>query len=80
MFPDVILRTPRLTLRPADAVLFERVELRIAPGDTASQRLAAKAGFVREGVARNAGFIHGGRVDLVIHSLVRADLDLGGAG
>ena len=55
---------------------FERVELRIAPGNTASLRVAAKAGFVREGVARNAGFIHGGRVDLVIHSLVRADLAL----
>lgn len=52
---------------------FERLELRAAPGNAASQRVAEKAGFTREGVARNAGFIHAGRVDLVIFSLVRAD-------
>lgn len=54
---------------------FERLELRAAPGNLASRRVAEKAGFTREGVARNAGFIHAGRVDLVIFSLIRADLD-----
>lgn len=54
---------------------FERVELRIAPGNAASLRVAEKAGFVREGTARNAGYVHGGRVDLVIWSLVPSDLD-----
>lgn len=53
---------------------YQRVELRIAPGNTASLRVAEKAGFVREGVARNAGFVHGGRVDLEVWSLVPADL------
>ena len=33
---------------------FERVELFAATGNAASQRAAEKAGFVREGVARNA--------------------------
>jgi ribosomal-protein-serine acetyltransferase len=53
---------------------FERVELFAATGNAASQRAAEKAGFVREGVARNAGYVHGGRVDLVLFSLVPEDL------
>lgn len=54
----------------------ERVELLAATGNIASQRAAEAAGFVREGVLRNAGFTHAGRVDLVSYSLVRADLAL----
>jgi RimJ/RimL family protein N-acetyltransferase len=53
---------------------FARVELRIAPANVASQRVAEKAGFVREGVARSAGYVHAGRVDLTVWSLIRADL------
>lgn len=52
----------------------ERVELRAAPGNLASHRVAEKAGFRREGQARNAGIVHGGRVDLTVYSLVPADL------
>lgn len=55
---------------------FERVVIRAATGNVASQRAAEVAGFVREGVSRNAGFVHAGRVDLVVYSLVRADLGL----
>ncbi|MGI8829666.1 MAG: GNAT family N-acetyltransferase [Candidatus Limnocylindria bacterium] len=54
--------------------------LRAATGTLASQRVAEKAGFIREGVARNAGFTNAGRVDLVVYSLVAADLDQAGAG
>ena len=53
----------------------ERVELLAATGNVGSQRVAEAAGFVREGVARNAGYVHGGRVDLVVYSLIRADLE-----
>ena len=53
---------------------FGRVELRIAPGNTASRRVAEKAGFVYEGLQRNAGYVHGGRVDLEVWSLVANDL------
>lgn len=56
---------------------FERIELRIAPGNHASIRVAEKAGFRFEGVARNAGFTAAGRTDLAVHSLIRADLDAG---
>ena len=59
---------------------FERVELFAATGNSASQRAAEKAGFVREGVARNAGYVHDGRVDLVVYSLVPDDLQTSGAG
>lgn len=54
---------------------FERVELRIAPGNAASRRVAEKARFVYEGTARNAGFTDGGRVDLQIFSRVPGDPD-----
>jgi RimJ/RimL family protein N-acetyltransferase len=53
---------------------FERVELRIAAGNEPSLAVAEKAGFTREGIARNAGYVHGGRVDLVVFSLVPDDL------
>lgn len=53
---------------------FQRIELRVAPGNTASRRVAEKAGFTYEGLLRNAGYVHSGRVDLELWSLVAADL------
>ncbi|TNH27284.1 GNAT family N-acetyltransferase [Micromonospora orduensis] len=53
---------------------FQRVELRVAPGNLASRRVAEKAGFSYEGLLRNAGFVRGGRVDLELWSFVAADL------
>ncbi|MEH0936043.1 GNAT family N-acetyltransferase [Micromonospora psammae] len=52
----------------------QRVEVRVAPGNVASRRVAEKAGFSYEGLLRNAGFVRGARVDLELWSLVRADL------
>ncbi len=53
---------------------FQRVEVRVAPGNLASRRVTEKAGFTYEGLLRNAGFVHGGRVDLEVWSMVAADL------
>ena len=53
---------------------FERVELRVATGNVPSLRVGKKAGFTYEGALRNAGFVHAGRVDLAVLSLVPADL------
>jgi len=53
---------------------FQRIELRVAPGNTASRRVAEKAGFTYEGLLRNAGYVHSGRVDLEVWSFVAADL------
>lgn len=54
---------------------FERMALRAATGNCASQRVAEKADMTRESVARNAGFTNSGRVDLVVFSLISSDLD-----
>lgn len=53
---------------------FCRVEVRAAVENLASQRVAEKAGFTREGIARKAGRVHTGRVDLVIFSRVDYDI------
>jgi len=53
---------------------FCRVEVRAAAENMASQRVAIKAGFIREGIARKAGRVHDGRVDLVIFSRVQDDI------
>lgn len=53
---------------------FQRVALLAATGNTASAKVAAGAGFRREGVLRNAGITHSGRVDLIAFSKVPEDL------
>ncbi|MCX4869436.1 MULTISPECIES: GNAT family N-acetyltransferase [unclassified Streptomyces] len=53
---------------------FQRLELRASTENTASQKVALKAGFHAEGTLRNAGFVHGGQVDLVLFSMVPGDL------
>jgi RimJ/RimL family protein N-acetyltransferase len=63
-----------------DELGFERIELRIATENTGSRRVAEKAGFEFEGVARNAGFTDSGRVDLAIHSRIRSRALPGPAG
>lgn len=67
---------------------FERLELRIAADNTASQQVAQKIGCISEGVLRNAGIVRsrpeedpGGRwaeirTDLIVWSLLPEDLDV----
>ncbi|PBC81356.1 MULTISPECIES: GNAT family N-acetyltransferase [unclassified Streptomyces] len=63
---------------------FERIELRTAAGNTASQQVAQKIGCISEGVLRNAFIVRsrtedGGwtdiRTDLIVWSLLPEDLD-----
>jgi RimJ/RimL family protein N-acetyltransferase len=56
---------------------FQRLELKAATGNLASQKTALKAGFHREGIMRNAGLTHTGRVDLVLFSLTPEDIRAG---
>jgi RimJ/RimL family protein N-acetyltransferase len=70
--PEALRAAAEWILREQD---FNRVELFAATGNTASQRVAEKAGFVREGVARNSGFTHHGQQDMVTFSLIPADLN-----
>lgn len=63
---------------------FERLELRTAAGNAASQQVALKLGCVSEGVLRNAGIVRsrtedGGwaeiRTDVIVWGLLPEDLD-----
>jgi len=51
-----------------------RVQLSTHVDNPASQRVAERAGFRREGVLRSWEELRGSRVDLVMFSLVAADL------
>ena len=53
----------------------ERLELLANPKNEASQRLAERAGFTREGLLRRYRRRHGVREDLVMYSLLAEDLD-----
>jgi RimJ/RimL family protein N-acetyltransferase len=50
------------------------LELRADVENRSSQRVAEKAGFVREGVLRSSLALKGERRDVVMYSLVREDL------
>jgi RimJ/RimL family protein N-acetyltransferase len=51
-----------------------RLELLAATGNHASQRVAERAGFTREGVLRKARPVPGGRADMVLFSLLEEEL------
>ncbi len=51
-----------------------RFQLRADVANEASQRVAEKAGFVREGILRSALALKGERRDVIMYSLVREDL------
>ncbi|MEO8435984.1 MAG: GNAT family protein [Pyrinomonadaceae bacterium] len=53
---------------------FQRVEILAATGNVASQRVAEKAGAVKEAVLRKRLRLHGKPVDGVLYSLVAEDL------
>lgn len=56
-----------------DDLGLERLELRIAVTNPASERVAARAGYTREGVLRRVHFKEGRRVDLGVWSRLRDD-------
>ncbi len=53
---------------------FARLELTCGPANTASQRVAQRSGFTREGILRDHLPQRGGRRDSVMWSLVASDL------
>jgi RimJ/RimL family protein N-acetyltransferase len=52
----------------------ERLEVLVQPGNEASQALAARVGFTREGVLRAHSLVRGERKDMVMMSLLRGEL------
>jgi RimJ/RimL family protein N-acetyltransferase len=68
-------RAVRLLSRWAiEGLRLERVELLANPANQASQRLAERAGFTREGLLRRYRTRHGVREDLIMFSLLPEDL------
>ncbi|NLL89593.1 MAG: GNAT family N-acetyltransferase [Dehalococcoidales bacterium] len=53
---------------------FKRIEIKVAKGNIASQRVAEKIGAVREGVLRNMLFERGKTIDGVMFSLIPDDI------
>jgi RimJ/RimL family protein N-acetyltransferase len=54
---------------------FVRLEIVAATGNKPSQRVAEKAGAIREGVLRNRLTLHGKQHDAVVYSLTPGDLN-----
>lgn len=50
-----------------------RIELRTHPENLASQRLAERAGFTREGIERQSIWLHSRREDAIVWSLLPSD-------
>jgi ribosomal-protein-serine acetyltransferase len=67
----------REVARYAFAQGLHRVELLAASGNVASRRVAERAGFIREGVLREALVVPGGRADAVLYSLLKGDAACG---
>jgi RimJ/RimL family protein N-acetyltransferase len=57
-----------------DALGLERLEVLAQPGNEASQALASRVGFAREGVLRAHSLVRGERKDVVMMSLLRGEL------
>jgi len=66
--------TRLLALWAIEHLGLERVELLAHPGNEASQRVAERAGFTREGTLRRYRRRHGVREDLVMFSLLAEDV------
>lgn len=58
-----------------DELAAARVQLTTEPGNLGSQRVAEKAGFVREGTLRSRLLVKGRRRDAVMFSLLPADIE-----
>lgn len=72
---DVATRSVRLLARFAfERLGLRRVEILAATGNRASQRVAEKAGFTREGVLRSYMDNRGERLDMVAFSLLPGEL------
>lgn len=58
-----------------DSLLINRLEIRMDTRNLASEKVAVKAGFTKEGVARGANFVRGRHVDMKVYALLRDELE-----
>ena len=57
-----------------DSLLINRLEIRMDTHNLASEKVAIKCGFTKEGVARGANFVRGHHVDMHVYALLRQEL------
>lgn len=62
-----------------DRLEFNRIEIKCATGNVASQRVAQRLGFVREGLLRQAEWLHGRFVDHYVYGLLREEFAIANA-
>ena len=71
----VVTRAVRLLCRWAfDRFSLARIQIHTLPGNTASERVAERAGFTREGVLRSFTEMKGKRTDVTMFSLLPGEL------
>jgi ribosomal-protein-alanine N-acetyltransferase len=59
-----------------NTLLINRLEIRMNTANLASEKVAIKCGFTREGVARGANFVLGQHVDMAVYALLREQASL----
>ncbi len=57
-----------------NATLVNRLEIRMDTRNLASEKVAIKCGFQKEGVCRGANFVRGQHVDMNLYALLRSEL------
>ena len=58
-----------------ESMLINRLEIRMAARNAASEKVAIKCGFRKEGVARGANFVRGQHVDMNVYALLRHEFE-----
>jgi [ribosomal protein S5]-alanine N-acetyltransferase len=57
-----------------NSTLINRLEIRMDTRNLASERVAIKCGFKKEGVSRGANFVRGNHVDMNLYALLRHEV------
>jgi len=57
-----------------DTLLINRLEIRMDTRNLASEKVAIKCGYTKEGVARGANFVRGRHVDMNVYALLRDEV------
>lgn len=65
--------TQRLLTFGFEELKLNRIELKCAIGNTKSQAVPERLGFTKEGIARQAEFLHGVYVDIVVYSKLKSE-------
>ncbi|MDQ1088120.1 MULTISPECIES: GNAT family N-acetyltransferase [unclassified Siphonobacter] len=65
--------TQRLLKFGFEELPLNRIEIKCAIGNTKSQAVPERLGFTKEGISRQAEFLHGQYVDIVVYSKLKSE-------